>query len=107
MVEQLGFVTMNPPLFLYHFCVLINWVWSPFTSGMTNGTSSAMRNALEFDTTACPAAAKAGSISFAAAASIAAKTSFGVVLSGFAGETVMDAIRAGTGVARFHLAASL
>src|SRR6476646_436306 len=65
-----------------------------------------MRKALEFDTTAWPASAKAGSICWAAVASSAAKTSLGVLLSGAAAETFIAAIFAGIGVARFHLAAS-
>src|SRR5262252_1134951 len=106
MAEQLGLVTMKPPFFLYHFCVLMSDTWSPFTSGMIRGTSSAMRNALEFDTTAWPASAKAGSICCAAVASSAAKTSLGVLPSVAAAETFMAAMLAGIGVARFHLAAS-
>jgi hypothetical protein len=65
-----------------------------------------MRKALELETTAWPASAKAGSICCAAVASRAAKTSLGVVASGVAVETLMAAIFAGIGMARFHLAAS-
>src|SRR6185312_8468853 len=106
MAEQLGLVTIKPPFFLYHFCVLMSGTWSPLTSGMMSGTSSAMRKALEFDTTAWPASAKAGSICCAAVASSAAKTSLGVDLSGAATATFMAAILAGIDVARFHFAAS-
>ena len=44
-------------------CSSIRCRWSAFTSGITSGTLGAMRNALEFDTTAQPAAANRGSSS--------------------------------------------
>src|SRR5438270_12378849 len=106
MAEQLGLVTMKPPFFLYHFCVLISETWSPLTSGMIRGTSSAMRKALELETTAWPASANAGSICCAAVASRAAKTSLGVLLCGAAAETFIAALFLGSVVANFQLAAT-
>ena len=72
---------------------------------MTSGTLGAMRKALEFETTAQPALANFGSISRAMAASSAAKMIFGAP-SGSAGETVICAMRSGSGVSSRHLAAS-
>src|SRR5450631_2968578 len=80
-------------------------MWSPLTSGMTRGTSSCMRSALEFETTAHPASAKRGSISAAMEASRAAKIIFGAP-SGVAGETVILATAGGIGVLRRQRAAS-
>src|SRR6185437_14534424 len=73
---------------------------------MTSGTSSAIRKALELETTAQPASANAGSISFAAVASSAAKTSFGVSFAGAAEFTTSFATVEGIGVGRRQVAAS-
>ncbi len=80
-------------------------MWPPLTSGMTSGTSSCMRSALEFETTAQPASAKRGSISAAMEASSAAKIILGAP-SGVAGETFIAATAAGIGVFRRQRAAS-
>jgi hypothetical protein len=105
MAEQLGLVTTNPPDFFRQACVSISLTCPAFTSGITSGTSLAMRNALEFVTTAQPASANAGSISAAIAASSAAKITFGAP-SGLAGETVMFATRSGMAVFKRQRAAS-
>src|SRR6202044_2903702 len=76
-----------------------------FTSGITNGTSDCIRNALEFETTAQPASAKRGSISAAIEASSAAKIIFGAP-SGVAGATLIAATFAGIGVFHRQRAAS-
>src|SRR5450432_1346459 len=73
---------------------------------MTSGTSGAMRKAPEFETTAQPASANAGSISRAAVESSAAKISLGVSLAGDAEFTVRAATRGGKGVERRHVVAS-
>src|ERR1700761_8631705 len=65
-----------------------------------------MRKALELETTAQPASAKAGSISFAAVESNAAKISLGVSLVGDAEFTVSAATREGSGVANRQVVAS-
>src|SRR5208282_3385028 len=83
--EQLELVTTNPPDLARQDCFSINRMWSPLTSGSTSGTSACMRNALELETTAQPAAANCGSRSRAIAASSAAKMIFGAP-SGLAGD---------------------
>src|SRR5580693_10577508 len=80
-------------------------MWSGLTSGITSGTSLCIRSALEFVTTAQPAAAKRGSISAAIDESNAAKIIFGAP-SGTAGETRISATRAGKVVFIFQRAAS-
>src|SRR5207237_10778453 len=105
MAEQLELVTTNPPDFLRHDWHSISFVWSGFTSGMTRGTSFAMRSALEFVMTAHPASANRGSISAAIEASSAAKITLGAP-SGVAAETRMPATRAGIAVFSSHRAAS-
>src|SRR6267143_5550744 len=105
MAEQLGLVTTNPPDFRRQACVSISLTCPAFTSGITRGTSVAMRRALEFETTAQPPSAKRGSSSAAMLASRAAKMIFGAP-SGVAGETVIEATRLGIGVFSFQRAAS-
>ena len=105
MAEQLGLVTTNPPDFFLQACVSINLTCPALTSGITSGTSFAMRNALEFETTMHPAAAKAGSISAAMLASSAAKITFGAP-SGLAGETTILPTRSGIAVFKRQRAAS-
>src|SRR5579872_1157232 len=75
------------------------------TSGMTRGTSSCMRRALELETTAQPALAKRGSSSAAIAESKAAKIILGAP-SGVAGETFILATAGGIVVFRRQRAAS-
>src|SRR5438128_12486481 len=99
MAEQLELVTTNPPDFLRHDWHSISFVWSGFTSGMTSGTSFAMRSALEFVITAHPASAKRGSISAAIDASSAARITLGAP-SGVAADTRIPAIRSGVAVSR-------
>jgi hypothetical protein len=110
MAQQFGLVTMYPPLSLRQLCCSIIARWSAFTSGTTRGTSGAMRKALEFDTTAQPAAANFGSSSRACSASSAAKMIFGSspagTPSGTFGITVIAAMCAGSGVSSFHRQAS-
>src|SRR5882757_8510031 len=72
---------------------------------MTRGTSDSIRNALEFETTAHPAAANCGSISFAIEASSAAKIIFGAPF-GVAGDTFICATRLGIAVFNRQRAAS-
>src|SRR5215469_10049222 len=103
--EQFGLVTTNPPDFFRHACVSISLTWQALTSGITSGTSVAMRRALELVTTAQPASAKRGSSSAAMLASRAAKMTLGAP-SGDAGETVILATLAGIGVRSFQRAAS-
>src|SRR5271166_5380301 len=97
MAEQLGLVTTYPPDFLRHPWMSISLIWPGFTSGMTSGTSSFMRKALELETTAHPASAKRGSSSAAMEASSAAKMTLGAP-SGVAGDTCILATGAGIGV---------
>src|SRR5215469_10138840 len=103
--EQLGLVTTNPPDFFRHACDSMSFTWQALTSGMTRGTSLAMRKALEFETTAQPASANLGSSSAAMLASSAAKMILGAP-SGEAGETVIWATLGGIGVRSFQRAAS-
>src|SRR6266550_2885184 len=83
--------------------------WSALTSGTTRGTAATIRNALEFEITAHPAAANFGSSSRAMSASSAAKMIFGSSTadpSGTLGCNVIAAIREGNGVSSFHRHAS-
>src|ERR1700687_1035824 len=83
--------------------------WSALTSGTTRGTSGTIRNALEFEITAHPAAANFGSSSRAISASRAAKIIFGnspKQHSGIFGCSVIAAIVGGNGVSSFHRQAS-
>src|SRR6202453_4215835 len=66
--QQFGLVTINPPESFRQLCPSIIARWSAFTSGTTRGTSAVMRNALEFEITAHPAAANFGSSSRAISA---------------------------------------
>src|ERR1700686_2569138 len=72
--EQLELVTTKPLDLRRQDWHSINLMWSGLTSGITNGTSFAIRRALELEITAQPASAKRGSSSAAIAASSAAKT---------------------------------
>src|ERR1700676_1446726 len=103
--EQLGLVTTYPPDFFRQLWPSISLMCPALTSGITNGTSDCMRNALEFETTAQPASAKRGSISAAIEVSSAAKIIFGAP-SGVAGETFIAATLAGIAVFRRQRAAS-
>ena len=103
--EQFGFVTMKPRDFLRYDWFSNSARWSALTSGMTSGTSSCMRSALELETTAHPASAKRGSSSAAMAESRAAKIIFGAP-SGVAGDTFIFATAEGMGVFRRQRAAS-
>src|SRR4029077_11681425 len=105
MAEQFGFVTTKPPDLRRHDWVSISLTCPAFTSGMTSGTSVAMRKALELETTAQPASAKRGSSSAAILASSAAKITLGAP-SGLAGETVIFATRSGIDVRSRQRAAS-
>ncbi len=105
MAEQLGLVTTKPPDFRRQACDSIIFTCPALTSGITSGTSFAMRKALELETTAHPASANAGSISAAILASSAAKITLGAP-SGFAGETVIFATRSGIAVFSRQRAAS-
>ena len=88
-------------------CRSISARWSAFTSGTTSGTSSTMRKALEFDTTAQPAAANFGSNSRATSASSAAKIILGSSPAGVpSGVLGIAAMRSGIGVSSFHRQAS-
>src|SRR5665213_3531963 len=76
---------------------------------MTSGTSACIRNALELEITAHPAAANFGSSSRAMSVSSAAKIMLGispVLFSGAAGETGSAATEDGMGVSSFHRTAS-
>src|SRR6266545_2070565 len=86
MAEQFGLVTTNPPDLRRQVWVSISVTWQALTSGMTSGTSVAMRRALELETTAQPASANRG--------------------SGPAGDTVILATRSGIDVFSRHRAAS-
>src|SRR3954465_1873112 len=105
MAEQFEFVTANPPDFRRQDWHSISLTWSGLTSGITSGTSFAMRSALEFVITAQPASAKRGSSSAAMDASRAAKIIFGAP-SGVAADTRILATFAGIGVFRRQRAAS-
>src|ERR1700746_633839 len=105
MAEQFEFVTTKPPDLRRQDWHSMSLMWPGLTSGMTSGTSFAMRSALELVITAQPASAKRGSRSAAMAASSAAKITLGAP-SGDAGETFIFATFAGIGVRNFQRAAS-
>src|SRR5947199_2389757 len=106
MAEQFELVTTKPPDFRRQDWHSMSLMWSGLTSGMTNGTSFAMRSALEFEITAQPASAKRGSSSAAMDASRAAKITLGAPL-GAAADTRILATLAGIGVFKRQRAASL
>src|SRR5215469_3943042 len=105
MAEQFELVTTKPPFFRRQDWHSINLVCSGLTSGMTRGTSFAMRSALELEITAQPASAKRGSSSAAIDASSAAKITLGEP-SGVAGETRIFETGAGMAVRSLQRAAS-
>src|SRR6185437_2840834 len=105
MAEQFELVTTKPPDFRRQDWHSISLMWSGLTSGITSGTSFAMRRALEFVITAQPASAKRGSSSAAIDASSAAKITLGAP-SGVAADTRILATLAGIGVLKRQRAAS-
>src|SRR5438045_44234 len=105
MAEQFELVTTKPPDLRRQDWHSINLMWSGLTSGITNGTSFAMRSALEFVMTAQPASAKRGSISAAIEASSAAKMTLGAP-SGVADDTRIPTTHGGIAVLSRQRAAS-
>ena len=93
--EQLGLQTMKPRPPQRRRWASTSARWSALASGTTSGTSGSIRRFRALLTTARPARAKAGSISSAAAASSAEKTSVDSTAPGSAGFTVSAAAAAG------------
>ena len=108
-VEQLGFVIINPSQPLFDFCSSINAKWSLFTSGITKGTSFSILCTATLLETAYPACAQLFStliaVGLGKAENISAMSSVSEMSS--TDFTTVSAAASGISYGRNHFATSL